>query len=245
LLLTTKVEDLSDWTPLQITKKHSREKMYYSYVSHTKYQLDGIVPNQMAAKFVGILPISAEMALYPLVDRTYRSRWEPFVKFQNEMEPYTSGDYTQLVSYAEIKLMPLMQTRYCVGNTTITYDTERRCYILVSKTTTGVEINPLMKKKNAIPCMVVSVYVIYKINENKCRYVAVNISYMQMRDISGTIMKSLLRKRGKGLFDEWLKLSQERMANCGEERPKNCPEMDTLDDFKKKYLTSADAIKTW
>ncbi len=232
---------------MNITKKHDRAKDYYSYISKSKYVLDGQCPDQLAAKFVGLLPVSAEHALYVLIDREYRPKWEPFVKYQSECPPHKGEDvdYMQLVSYAEIKLMSFMQTRFTCGNTTVMYDTERRCYILISKTTTGVDHVPLMKKKHALPICVVSIYAIYKISETKCRYVALSHQWFNMKDVSGFLLKSLLKKRGKKLFEEWSKLAKERVAKYGDDRPKYCPEMDTLDAFNAKYLPNPDSVKTW
>jgi hypothetical protein len=238
-------EDITDWIPLQVTKKKDRAQDYYSYISKSKYPLDGIVSSALSGKFVGVLPVSAEQALYVLLDREYRSRWEPFVKYQVELPMHNDGDYQQTVCYAEIKFAALIQTRYSSGNTTVLYDTERRCYIWISKTTTGVDHKPLMKKKNAIYSLHISIYVVYQISETRCRYVTCNHSFLNMRDFSDGIYKSLFRKRGKLLFEQWVKLSKERNAKYGSERPKNTPELDTLDTFKTKYLPASNSVKTW
>jgi hypothetical protein len=240
------VEDLSNWTPLQVTKKFDREKDYYSYINRTRIPLDPSVPDQMGAKFVGVLPVSAEQALYVLIDREYRPKWEPFVKYQTELPMHKEGDYSQTVAYAEMKLMFFLKTRFCCGNTSILYDSERRCYLLISKTTTGVDHKPLMRKKSAISSIHMSVYVIYKITDSKCRYVAMNHSFLNMSyDISDGLFKTMMRKRGKFLFEYWLQLSKERVEKYGNEKPRFCPELDTLDDFKQKYLPNLDSVKTW
>jgi hypothetical protein len=243
------VEDVSDWVPLQITKKHAREKMYYSYLSKSKYPLDGKVPNQMAAKFVGVLPVSAEDALYALIDREYRNRWEPFVKLQVDLDPYKEGDYSHLVSYAELKFMPILSTRYCVGQTSVVYDTERRAYLIFSKSTTGVKIDPTKRKKpNAIPIVLASIHAIYKISDDKCRYVTLTVSCINARsDLANNASSRILfKKRGKGLFENWLKLALERKEKYGHNaRPQHSPDLDTLDDYMKKYLNTEGATKTW
>jgi hypothetical protein len=232
-----------------MTKKYDRAKGYYSYVSCSKYETDpekGLPPGK-AGKFVGVLPLSALQALYVLLDREYRPRWEPFMKHHVEIDNYQGrdGEYDQTVSYAEIKLLFFLRTRYSAGNTTVMYDSARRCYIWISKTTTGIDIEPLKKKKNPIPAAFISVHVIYKISDTKCRYVATTHAFLNMKDPTDSMLKILFRKRGKHLFENWVKLGTERIQKYGDKRPADNKELDTLDVFMKKYLPNEDSVKTW
>jgi hypothetical protein len=221
--------------------------MYYSYLSALKYPLDGVCPEQMAAKFVGVLPVSAEDAMYALLDREYRSRWEPFTKLQVDLPPHTEGDYQVAVSYAELKFMPIMSSRYCIGQCLVVYDTERRAYLIFSKTSTGVQIDPKIRNKpNSVPLVVASIHAIYKISDDKCRYVTLSLVHLNTKDMANNFaVRTMFKKRGKTMFNNWVKLSKERIEKYGHQRPKYNPDLDTLDEFNKRYLSEEGASKTW
>jgi hypothetical protein len=222
------------------------ENPYYSYVSTCKYPLDEKSPAVKAGKFCGLLPCSAEEALYAVVDPVYTSQFDQkLLSYKKELEPYTDGDYDQCRMYAELDLLSILQTRYSAGNNTILYDSVRRMYVLINKTETEFDNSSCKQKKSLTPGVFVGVHLIYKISETKCRYVTIAIAYVGVKEPGDAVYKHLLKRRGKNLFQNWLKYALDRKEKYGSTRPQNCPELDTLDSFMVKYLPTSESIKTW
>ncbi len=161
-----------------------------------------------------------------------------------DLEPAGDGEFETTVQYGEAKLIFFLKTRGSAGNSTVLYDSARRCYIYIVKTQTEFD-DTNYKKKKAVPMVILCVYVIYHISDTKCRYVICNHGFMGMKDASDTVQKMLNKKRGKQLYEQWSNLARDRREKYGNERPKVCPELDTLDAYMKKYLPNDDSVKTF
>jgi hypothetical protein len=230
------------WDPLQRTKINAREDMYYSYISKDNTPLDGICKPSKALKLVGVLPCSAEEAFHAMWDEKYKQKWEPFMTYQKAVDTQPDGPYDMRIVYGELKLAFFLKTRYAVGVNSAMYDTARRCYISICKTTSAVDITNLKRKRNPIPTTVISITIIYKISETQCRYVIVSRADFQMQDPSDHILKFIMKKRGKTMFNNWIEIVKERNTK---ERPEFSIYADSLEAFMQKYLPEPTSVKTW
>ncbi len=236
-------EGVGDWTPLQITRKDDREKDYYSYISKNKYKLHDGIPECVACKLVGVLPVSAEEAVNALLDPKYKHRWDAFTTYETEVGIF-DGDYDVYLKYYELKLLFFLSLRCIAGGQSLMYDTARRAYIRIGKTNPHVDIDHLKQNKDAIKVTVVQMDIIYKISDTKCRYITCTYGYLHFKDPTEWVMKRIFKKKGKKLFANWSEISKERQKNGETERPNNRL-FETLDSFEKKYIPTVDCVKTW
>jgi hypothetical protein len=232
-------ESISDWVTLRATKKNEREKDYYSYISREKFLIDN--EPLSASKLTGNLNFSAQEALYSLLDRECSYKWEPFTTFYKQVGYDDSGDYAVSQSYNELSLVPLMKKRYCCGITSLVYDSERRCYIWLCKTTTGFSHEEHQQTKNAIRTTSIAAYSIFPLSENKCRYTV--ISFAKASDF---IFKIISKKMCKSMQSGWTDLCYMRKERFNHAKPvDHSRNLDTLDHFMEKFLPDENSTKTW
>lgn len=183
--------------------------------------------------------------MYALLDKEHTSEWEVFTKLYKPAGYDTNGDYDVVRSYSELEIAFFLQTRYACGLNTVVYDTQRKCYMWIAKTTNGFNHEAYREYKKAVRLVSIACYTVYQLSDNKCRYsIVIGADY----DIGSnkTLKKKLFKKRGKTMHLEWKRLCKLRQEKYNGERPiDHNRNLDTLDAFMRKYVPDEDSKKTW
>jgi hypothetical protein len=129
-------EDSNDWISLRATKHNELEREQYSYISRNRWACGEHLSGLHLSKFTGLLPCSAEEALYALCDWDMRSIHDKLTIGADTLD-YKKIDadipYPVAMYYIECKLLFFLRNRATVGMVTTVYDTERQCYSMVGK----------------------------------------------------------------------------------------------------------------
>jgi hypothetical protein len=249
-------EDSPDWAPLRATKKNDiKEQDHYCYISKTSYHVGDAIEGLHLCKFTGYVPYSAEHLLEAI------AKPETAKSFDHNMSVLQDVDYVPLDSntpypilytYYEANLgIPFHKNRHCIQMCTVVYDTTRKCYMWVGKSTSVFNdkieqvYHGTPQRKKMVPCDFVYGYTIYKISENKCRYV--HSVYADVKVKMGLSMfKMVMKKREQGLHDGFISVCEQlRQANeAGHDKQREGP-MKALDDNMARYLPTEESTKTW
>ncbi|KAL0491747.1 endonuclease LCL3 [Acrasis kona] len=229
-------EDLVKWVPLNNN----------SSISDKKYELDGFCNKQFMYKYSGELYFSAREALYALLDVRNLKDWVPLVTACEYVGYDGTRDYAVSKIYCDLRISCFMKKRFCYVISTVVYDTIRRCYIIIIKTTTGVNSR---NRRNRGASRVVSVvcFFIYEIGEFKSRYSCLTCANMDLLPFVPSLFEKRYNKKfGLNLFKKWDALCKRRGEEHGHCKPNDSLNiLETLDDFVSKYLSADNREKTW
>jgi hypothetical protein len=246
-------DDSSDWEAIRVTKRYELERDEYAFLSRKKYSLGPNLQRMGLIKTTGILPYSAEQLLYALVDAEYSHVWDKISVASKTLEYRKLSEtqpYSSVISQYGLNLGPLFTRRECITVTSVVFDTVRQCYLLIAKSTTKAKLEDYGEtttRKNVVPMILVSGLTLYKISDNKTRYVEFVFSDVKIgADPSKGILKILYQKHSEAIhagYDEAIRLRTEKNGGI---RPENCKRfLDTLDDFMMRYLPTENDEKTW
>ncbi|KAL0484676.1 regulator of G-protein signaling [Acrasis kona] len=227
-------EDSSSWQSIKSTKKNEVEKSMYGYISKKCYKGPDNF-NIKLAKFTGILPCSAREAIYAMCDGSIGRKWDAgsvrcgdlgFI--DNEQDSYSVSLHDHYASISK-----LLSHRSSVVMNTIVYDSVRKCYSSVSKTTNAFEEFELEGVKIKFYCGIT----FYEISENRCRYAYV-IYIILVTKIHEIMFLHAMKKKAEGTHQGLLETIELSRAKQFQKPGGNF--LKTLDLFEQRYPS-----KTW
>jgi hypothetical protein len=141
-----------------------------------------------------------------------------------------------------LKIAKIFAPRTVTLNSTLVFDTERQCYILV-----GVSTNEIKQDHEShIATEMVLGVTFYHISEKKCRVVYTAYTDVKMPINNAMLTKALFKKKGIQTYEGTMAVIAMKREQDGFARPKNSGgRMETLDDFMAKHLPTSDSKKTW
>jgi hypothetical protein len=237
-------EDSPDWTPIRRTRAGEKEKNQYAYISKTSYAIGDSMDLKLF-KITGVLPYSAEQVMHSITRQDTSTMydanstcWEPIEYLES-----TDTDYACVHCNFEMSLrIPFMKKRHSMQVITMCYDPSRQCYIWIGKTSTqySEKSDKVINNKRTssmIKAEYLYGYVLYKISDNKMRYVHVSYADLKMKSMSDTLFKMAVKKRAKGIHEGFGAVC-ELMAKESFTRPTNdCGGiLRTLDEFQDRYI---------
>ncbi len=189
-------------------------------------------------KFTGHVPCSAKQFTNIFGDVSNKYTWDrnlktryfvDFISAETESIPYSCSllDYT-------VKMPFFMKDRRNLMLMTGLYDTSRKCYVFIGKSTTAYPEKENFK--DTIPWEVLFGYMFYEIDETTCRYVHVIYLNIRMKQTNNnTVGKIVTQKRAKDLHEGFIK-SVKQHKNP-DKRPENSQRiLDTLDDYIEAFV---------
>ncbi|KAL0479724.1 regulator of G-protein signaling [Acrasis kona] len=237
-------EDSADWVAMRRSKKGEVERDLFSYVSKSVFRASDGTQIKLA-KLTGIVPYSAEQTLHALVRKDLRKLWDSNEVRNNAFAYNSEGDYSVTVQDYAMTLIPvLMKKRQAIKMSTVLYDTNRKCFLYACKTTEAFQFE---QDPKAVQMHFYFGVAIYNISESRCRYVY-TLYYQYGKpgshDSEFTFRLSM-KQKSKAMHEGIIKACDIQKKNDFK-RPENSNSaLETLDDFKKKYLSTTGSQKTW
>jgi hypothetical protein len=234
-------EDSRDWTLL------SDRGVCQCYISKSSFAIGNLAKGLKLAKLTGVLPYSAEQVVSAMTNYEYMKAAEPmsteFLQFgyieagKNNTYPYSCAIVRNIFSMGT----SLMSMRYFLSLCTQVYDTERKAYIIAWKSTDVIDAKV---PSNYIKCSFITGYTFYKISETKTRYMQSFYIDMQLPFESQILLNSLLKKRLK-LNHKGLTEACELNKKTNFEKKEDWGAFKTFEEYRDKYLSAPDSVKTW
>ncbi|KAL0487909.1 regulator of G-protein signaling [Acrasis kona] len=175
-------EDSHVWDALRKTKLNEKEHSAYTYISNPIKTLDG--SKVLLVKYTGLVPYSAERTVNQMmVTSTKKKYWlkgqvkDEFMEYHTFENPDEYAISLSLYSYSMMKLLKPFE---CVKLNTVVYDTKRRCYMYIMKSTTAYGRHKDMKRST--PMTYLYSVQVNQVAENMCRYNIVLLYYMKKMD---------------------------------------------------------------
>ncbi|KAL0484473.1 hypothetical protein AKO1_005132 [Acrasis kona] len=234
-------DDSSHWESIKSTKLNEKEKNIYSFISKSDFKtLEG--KTVKLSKFMGILPYSAKDVLFSITNESNWKVWDRNCVYCNNVDYVQNENYSFTVDSYAMKYLPFMKYRSGIKMSTVIYDSVRKSYSYISKTTSALGVPRL---ENTIKHDFYFGLTLYHISENKCRYVYV-LYYHSKTFVHKIVSKKLYSMYGRKLYEGLLKSCNSSVKKNGETvRPdSHWRVLDTLDDFIEKYVSDG-SEKTW
>jgi hypothetical protein len=231
-------EDSDDWTALQLRGRND----YNAYVSKTDYSIGGLSGLKLG-KVIGNIPKSAEQVLANDLDRGIKRFLPDGTDAVCKQEYVRAGDgnghaYSSVLSryQADVGHIGIRNIRRdFMFVSTVVYDTKRRSFVHVGKTSRA--FNESNGKKNVKGDAIFG-YTYVQVSNKMCCYVHTFYLDLKLHGKSGDF-EEMVKSRADAYHSELLRSCSTEESSC------LGPLNDTLEDFKKNYLAEPNAQKTW
>lgn len=260
-------QDSSDWEALEATKKNTRERDYYAYMSRSDYSIGG-TENMRLGKFTGYLPCSAARMIETISDVVgFTEHTDPNIVGMASLGYEEAGEGVPYPIHYYDTMMRLpfpYAMRRCSMLTSTVYDNVRQCYIVIMKSTTlplpgtyplkliqtcgemtsgAVGLNT--EKLGLVDSVLIDAifgYVIYEVSDSKCRYV--NAFYLNPHTpmMINSIFKYGIKARASK-FHAALVGAIQHKPNTNDSLSKI--NKYSYDSFIEKNIPTSNSIKTW
>jgi len=244
------LEDSSDWEAIHIAKA---SEPFDAFLSKTKYAIGEGSQGLKLSKVTFCLPYSAEDALASYTHHIERKMADPMQKNFDILDHIQATDencmqYSISVEYYDMDMAFFLRRRVLNKYATVIYDTVRNCYIWLGKTSRSLDNAYKDKKKDDGKRKVIGDlifgFAFFKISENKCRFAEVVYGDFKLPFNSDLLFSKMVKKRAQQMYKGTLKLCIQQEKR-GFPRPEGHCLLDTLDDFKQRFLSNENSVKTW
>ncbi|KAL0490141.1 regulator of G-protein signaling [Acrasis kona] len=231
---------VSDWLSVRPTAKDQKERDYYPYVSKNSYlltELNGKSSSQLITKLTGRLNYSAEHVTMCLFDERNKHYWMDYASIYEHKGINTEHEYMHVNVYSDILLSKFLSARDNLNMSSLLYDTERRCYMWVTKSDLINDKKQYRKSKSISDGIQLNCMFIYETGENTCRYCYLLFGEFGLKSMD-FVHRLIAKKLSKKMHNQFIQMCSITPSRDGDM-------LNTLYDFRKKHLSEPNSIKTW
>jgi hypothetical protein len=239
-------EDSPDWDPLFTTHHHDP---FHSYVSNTKYGFGTGVTGLRLGKTIGNMPFSAKTVMTAYINQMSSQSGDMIDPHQvgyKEVEyfpPGTKGIFPNFLLSYLMDLGSMFKRREILEVVSVVYDTQRKCYLLVGKSTKDPELFSKRAEGDHVQVDIVFGYAFYHVSENSSKYTSVFYGDFKTPLMKKQMLKKMMYERALG-FHKGLTYHCEKISREGTTEPigmfGKC-----LDDYMNKFVPTKKSVQTW
>ncbi len=191
-----------------------------------------------------MIPYDIEQVLPTWNDIECEKKWDPQLLNCSHIRYLRNAEYSSTVLHSVLDFGPYTSTRDTVTLVTQVYDTELNMFIRVAKSTVTVEKPPSTEHVRA---QTLGTFTIRGLSENRTRYSQVVYLDPQVEIVSNSnIYNQQVMIRGELFHNGLISAIEHKEKKDHFARPADTlRRYETLEDFYKMYVTSADSVKTW